>query len=685
MIPLALATTAVNLVVALPSSSASGSGAKDNAKDNENTVKTPKSFAKGTRRDLDKERSEGIAIWEGTSVFTRSEPSGSTADRAIIEEHPVHPEQALGPRVLPYLSCFQHSITHPPSPSQGDPALRLPLPRTAYTPPRTSTSPSPSPITTTTNSRVPPSRNPTTSRRVPNKKMSDPLKPMHPFFAKDLKGKSAVTFPPPPPSQRPRMVAHYSSTSESHTNSQGSSSTDSQPTSDQVPVSTQRTGTGPEVVELIEEVFFRSVAISSSDPADPAIPRSVSPLPSPVSLQAEVTDLPIFSHRTFTPRSPRVVYTTSASEADDLLACLRGPVLGFDLEWPTAGRHRIVDGKGKTHTIKTGMTWMPAEQRYAFGQGKTALIQVCDERMVVLIHLNGLPDGLKILPSKFIGMMQDPKIYKAGVNSKNDGLKLSRDFPDSFPTGVHGLLELTHVARRVDPIGTGPGGALISLANLAKAYLGHELPKPKDVRRSSWLGVLDSQQLEYAANDVVAGLHIFLRLQALAQDQQIQIDLDAASSAIHVQADHAHHAAPHASHASHAPHAPRAVPSSSKTVTAFSGPKPPGPAQIRALDKFRAGVDIKDIAKQGNVKESTIESYICVAVGALASDHSLSPGDSRRLIDQTKGTRTAMVYRNLIRRLRKELGEPVPGSEGEGGGESERDSPSGTGRADEPR
>jgi hypothetical protein len=78
MIPLALATTAVNLVVALPSSSASGSGAKDNAKDNENTVKTPKSFAKGTRRDLDKERSEGIAIWEGTSVFTRSEPSGST-------------------------------------------------------------------------------------------------------------------------------------------------------------------------------------------------------------------------------------------------------------------------------------------------------------------------------------------------------------------------------------------------------------------------------------------------------------------------------------------------------------------------------------------------------------------------------------------------------------------------------
>jgi hypothetical protein len=65
-------------------------------------------------------------------------------------------------------------------------------------------------------------------------------------------------------------------------------------------------------------------------------------------------------------------------------------------------------------------------------------------------------------------------------------------------------------------------------------------------------------------------------------------------------------------------------------------------------------------------------SYICVAVGALASDHSLSPGDSRRLIDQTKGTRTAM-------------GEPVSGSEGVGGGESERDSPSGTGRADEPR
>lgn len=166
-----------------------------------------------------------------------------------------------------------------------------------------------------------------------------------------------------------------------------------------MPASTQQQHTGPEMVELIDEVAqltVRSVAIatSSSVPTDLAVARSISPPPNPVSLHAAVTDLPIFSHRTFTP-SPRVVYTTSSSEADDLLACLRGPVLGFDLEWPTAGRHRIVDGKGKTHTIKTGMTWMPAEQRYAFGQGKTALIQVCDERMVVLIHLNGLPDGLK--------------------------------------------------------------------------------------------------------------------------------------------------------------------------------------------------------------------------------------------------------------------------------------------------
>ncbi len=81
------------------------------------------------------------------------------------------------------------------------------------------------------------------------------------------------------------------------------------------------------------------------------------------------------------------MYTCDASEADDLLSCLRGPVLGLDLEWPVAGMYTTRDARGKETRVRVGMTWDPAAGRYKFGQGRTALMQVCDERMVVLIHL----------------------------------------------------------------------------------------------------------------------------------------------------------------------------------------------------------------------------------------------------------------------------------------------------------
>lgn len=79
-----------------------------------------------------------------------------------------------------------------------------------------------------------------------------------------------------------------------------------------------------------------------------------------------------------------------------------------------------------------------------------------------------------------------------------DGLKLLRDFPKTFPTGISSLLELSHLARRVDPIGTGPGAQLISLANLGRAYLGREIDKDSGVRKGDWMRRLDSKQIDCA-------------------------------------------------------------------------------------------------------------------------------------------------------------------------------------------
>ena len=105
-----------------------------------------------------------------------------------------------------------------------------------------------------------------------------------------------------------------------------------------------------------------------------------------------------------------------------------------------------------------------------------------------------------------------------------DGYKLIRDFPQQFQdAGITSLLELSYLARRVDPIGTGPGGTLISLAKLCKAYLELELDKDPDVRASNWKAALKPKQIECkciysrnppdnrpdAANDVFAGLQIY--------------------------------------------------------------------------------------------------------------------------------------------------------------------------------
>jgi hypothetical protein len=75
-----------------------------------------------------------------------------------------------------------------------------------------------------------------------------------------------------------------------------------------------------------------------------------------------------------------------------------------------------------------------------------------------------------------------------------DGLKLHRDFPNAFPLGLTNLLELTYVARKVDPIGTGPGSGLISLANLCLEYTGKQLKKENDVRKSNWIADLNDDQ-----------------------------------------------------------------------------------------------------------------------------------------------------------------------------------------------
>lgn len=85
--------------------------------------------------------------------------------------------------------------------------------------------------------------------------------------------------------------------------------------------------------------------------------------------------LPQYSYKDYSP-VPAVVYTPDEEEANDLVQCLKGPVMGFDLEWVVLFR------KGRS-----AMTH------------RTALVQICDARMILLVHVSAMkkfPQKVKV-------------------------------------------------------------------------------------------------------------------------------------------------------------------------------------------------------------------------------------------------------------------------------------------------
>lgn len=167
--------------------------------------------------------------------------------------------------------------------------------------------------------------------------------------------------------------------------------------------------------------------------------------------------------------SPKIVYTRDASEADDLISCLRGP-LGFDMEWPRWAKE-----------------WDKAADRWVYKQGRTAVVQVADERMVVVYHLcdkGHLGPGMRAL-------LSDARRFKVGVNIVGDGRKLVRDGLVEMPP--EGLVELSRLAKAVDEWGS---HRLVALARLARRYLGVELDKDDQVRSGEWDKSLEQNQIE---------------------------------------------------------------------------------------------------------------------------------------------------------------------------------------------
>jgi hypothetical protein len=340
------------------------------------------------KRDLSRELEDGIVAWDGPSIFSTIPASP--------HRHRIEERWGQGTSSSPIdISSAE------PSPVKtrirGIPSYNSPLPRTAYT--------------------------------SPSKPASIAPGQVHPFFNRT---KSL----PPPASNRPRMVAHYSSTEtessqqtemgDTQTTFGGSSQSPSKKPLERVTVAppvpihekdVKGKGKGKGNIpdagfsdEAIEDMAneFANVEIGrkstltdkikvsstkdlpayslkskittptiSKPTAGPSriIPKvsssatSAKPkFPNPKPAEVEDTSINYFQYQKC-PNPPAVVYTTDPSEANDLIDCLKGDVFGFDLEWPS--RVKQWDKAGK----------------FSLGQGRTALVQICDRHTIILLHL----------------------------------------------------------------------------------------------------------------------------------------------------------------------------------------------------------------------------------------------------------------------------------------------------------
>lgn len=83
-------------------------------------------------------------------------------------------------------------------------------------------------------------------------------------------------------------------------------------------------------------------------------------------------------------RRPAVVFTRCASEADDLVACLQGP-LAFDMVRGAACLARAL-----SHLCRALAQEWPVVRRKGATEQKTALIQIGDANMIVLIQISAM-------------------------------------------------------------------------------------------------------------------------------------------------------------------------------------------------------------------------------------------------------------------------------------------------------
>ncbi|TPX70940.1 hypothetical protein SpCBS45565_g01521 [Spizellomyces sp. 'palustris'] len=187
-----------------------------------------------------------------------------------------------------------------------------------------------------------------------------------------------------------------------------------------------------------------------------------------------------------------VVYARSMRAINEAVNKCRGDVIGFDMEWkPT-----FLRGKA---------------------QRPTALIQLCNERYIGLLHICHVVK----FPPPLKEILEDESIVKLGLNIRGDARKLHRD----FGIQMAGWLELGTLAKQV-----ALASERLTLQALVEKLLHAHLDKTNTIRTGNWETlVLSEAQREYAANDAYAAYKVYNALMklrsGLANEDQLPMQL----------------------------------------------------------------------------------------------------------------------------------------------------------------
>jgi hypothetical protein len=163
--------------------------------------------------------------------------------------------------------------------------------------------------------------------------------------------------------------------------------------------------------------------------------------------------------------------TAPAVEANDKSAATPLPVIGLDTEWARDGTIAVLQ------------------------------LSSCSSQCFVL-QLAAAAAG-DDLTAPFRQRLEDERILKVGVNVQEDVKKLG-----ALGITTRGLCDLAHLAVRAAEAATGLTGT--GLFAITKMYTRFELNKDPSIRCSEWAARnLTQAQLDYAADDAVAGAFVF--------------------------------------------------------------------------------------------------------------------------------------------------------------------------------